>query len=439
MSVATFNEADIAQQLDASTARKVAVSAMVGTALEWYDFFLFSTAAALVFNKQYFVSHDPLVATLASFGTLAVGFVARPIGGLIFGHMGDRLGRRRTLMITIVGIGAITGIIGLLPTYAGIGIAAPVALIVLRLLQGLAVGGEWGGAVTIAVEHAPAGRRARFAAMPQLGSPIGTLMSSGGFFLVSLMSKDSFDAWGWRIPFLLAFPLLLVAVLIRRHMEESPMFRKLAEAEEMAHAPIKEVVATSPWQIVVGLCTALLGIGGFYLVTTFVISYGTTVLGLSSRLMLLGTLVAALFEIGVIITGGRLGERFGASRVAVAGALASAALAFPVFLGIQTRIPVVVVLSMALGVAVLSYPYSVSGTLLTGLFPAKLRYTGVALSSNLAGVVSGFVPMIATALLAASGKQWWPAAVFLMVISLITVIGSVIAPRVSIPELGIRH
>jgi len=434
------DEATATAVIDEAVTRKVALGALVGTALEWYDFFLFTTAAALVFNVQYFVSNDPVIATLASFGTLAVGFVARPIGGLIFGAMGDKVGRRKTLMITIVGIGAVTGLIGLLPNYVSIGIAAPIMLILLRILQGLAVGGEWSGAMIIAIENAPVAKRARYAAIPQIGSPIGTLLSSGGFFLVAFtFSKEDFDSFGWRIPFLLAIPLLLVSLYIRRRLTESPEFTALMESGDTEHAPIRQVLKTSLPQIVVGMATALLGIGGFYLVTTFVISYGTLVLDLPSQVMLLGTVCAALVEIPVLILGGRLGEKYGAARVAILGGIITAVLAFPIFLAISSGNPVLVVFSMVVGVASLSLPYAVSGTILTGLFPVRLRYTGVAIASNFAGVISGFVPLIATALLALSGQQFWPSAVILVVISLFTVVAGFLVPRLSIPLKGLKH
>lgn len=428
------DENAIAARLDSAAARTIATAAMVGTALEWYDFFLFGTASALIFDTQYFVSGSRLVGIMASFASLAVGFVARPIGALIFGAMGDRIGRRQTLLITIVGIGLATGLIGLLPTYATIGVIAPIALTVLRLLQGLSVGGEWGGAITMAVEHAPAGMRARYAAMPQVGSPIGTLLSSGGFFLVSLMPGDTFHAWGWRIPFLAAFGLLIISVLIRRRLEESPVFRQLERTEQRASSPIIETITRAPAQMITAMAASLLGIAGFFLVTTFLISYGTNDLGLSPRLMLAGTLVAAVVEIFVIISGGRLGGRYGASRVAIAGSVLTMIVAFPVFAMVQSKIAVLVIIGMAIGQGALSYPYAVVGAILAGLFPARFRYTGVAFSSNLAGLVGGFVPMVATALFAAAGGQWWPEAVLLMVIAAITLIGAAVAPRMNIVE-----
>jgi len=229
----THDRPAIATVTDAE-ARKVAFGAFVGTALEWYDFFLYGTAASLVFNRLYFATGDPLIATLAAFASFAVGFAARPLGAVIFGHLGDRIGRRKCLLLTVTIIGIVTALIGVLPDYASIGVAAPVLLTLLRLLQGVAVGGEWGGAVTLAVEHAPPGRRGRYAAMPQIGSPVGTLLSSGAFLAVSTLPPAAFDAWGWRIPFLAAFPLLGVALWLRRQVEESPLFEKMLAEDARA-------------------------------------------------------------------------------------------------------------------------------------------------------------------------------------------------------------
>ena len=227
-------------------ARRVAVGAFVGTALEWYDFFLYGTAASLVFNRLFFATDDAVVATLAAFASFAVGFAARPLGGIIFGHLGDRIGRRACLLITVVMIGIVTGLVGVLPDFADIGIAAPVLLTLLRLLQGVAVGGEWGGAITLAVEHAPPEKRGRYAAMPQIGSPVGTLLSSGAFLLVALLPPEDFDSWGWRLPFLAAFPLVAVALWLRRRVEESPLFDRLLAEDARASAPVREVI-TGAW------------------------------------------------------------------------------------------------------------------------------------------------------------------------------------------------
>jgi MFS family permease len=336
----------------------VAFAAFVGTTLEWYDYFLFGTAAAIVFNRLYFTTLDPTAATMAAFATFGVGFAARPVGALVFGWLGDRIGRRPALLVTVVMIGLATGLIGLLPAFGSIGVAAPLLLLLLRLLQGIAVGGEWGGAVTLAVEHAPPGKRGRYAALPQVGSPVGTLLSSGAFALVLLLPAEEFDSWGWRLPFLAAFPLVVIAVYIRRKVEESPLFHELLKQDERAKIPAVEVLRMAWGRLLVGMASALLGVGGFYILTTFVISYGTGTLDLPRGLMVDATLVAAVVEIVVILAVGRFAERLGPGRVAVWGGLLSAVGAFPIFWLIDTKSPVAIVFAVAAGIALLSVAYA---------------------------------------------------------------------------------
>ncbi|QQB14995.1 MFS transporter [Brevibacterium casei] len=433
-------EYDATQELSVKDANKVAVGALIGTALEWYDFFLFSAAAALIFNVQYFTSENATAAALASFATFGVGLAARPIGGIIFGRMGDRIGRRRVLMITIVGIGIVTGLIGMLPTYAAIGFAAPVLLVLLRIAQGLFVGGEWSGAMTLVVENAPLHLRARYAAIPQIGSPIGTILSSGGFFVMTLLlSQENFNSWGWRIPFLVAIPLLLVAVYIRSRLEESPVFRQLEETGEVEKSPISTTLKNSWKQIIVGMAAALLGVGGFYLVTAFCVYYGVTILGYDDSLLLLGSMVAAFVEIFILIWGGMLGAKFGASRVILWGGILSAVVAVPAFLMFSSGQPVLIVIAMTVAVGALSFPYAASGTVLTGLFPATTRYTGVGMAQNAAGMLSGFIPLLATGFVASAGDHWWPAAAMLVFLSLFTAFAGAIAPRLSVSLPGFKH
>ncbi|PPF45957.1 MFS transporter [Pseudoclavibacter sp. AY1F1] len=415
-------------------ARRIAFAAFVGTALEWYDYFLFGTAAALVFNRLFFTDLNPAGATLAAFATFGVGFAARPIGAVVFGWIGDRYGRRPALLTTIVMIGCATGLIGILPDYLAVGIAAPVMLAVLRLVQGFAVGGEWGGATTIAIEHSPEKMRGRFAALVQIGSPVGTLVSSGAFALVLMMPPETFDAWGWRLPFLLAFPLLGIALYIRLKVEESPVFQELAAAGEHVKVPVVELFRKSGLRLLVAVAAAMLGVGGFYMMTTFVVSYGTNVLEVDRQVMVNATLIAAVLQIGVTIFAGRLAERFGPGRMTVVGGLTTGIAAFPLFWLIDTESPIAIIAAVSIGIALITLSYAVTGALLAELFPPRLRYSGVSLGYNLAGAISGFLPLIATALITVGDGSSWPAVLVLIGICVITVIGGAFGERMRLRD-----
>ncbi len=422
------------------TARRAATAALVGTAMEWYDFFLFSTAAAIVFNIHFFASDDKITALLASFGTMAVGFIARPIGGIIFGHLADKAGRKLVLMITVIGIGAATGLIGLLPTYTTIGVWAPILLIVLRVVQGLAVGGEWGSAVTAAVESAPPEQRARYAALPQVGSPIGTILSSGGFFIIGvLLPPESFEAWGWRIPFLAAIPLLIVALFIRKHLDETPEFQRIMEEGENDSVPFFKLLKEAPAGITVGFMANLLGVAGFFVVTTFAVSYGKNFLGLSANLMLAATMIGAVLEIIGIVVYGRIGERIGSAKASFIGAALTIVFAFPMFWLIETKSAVLVIIGVAAGILIVSLSYAVNGSVITALFKPEYRTSGVSLCANLSAIVAGFMPMLATLFLGMVDGAWWPAPLMLMTLAAITAVGSILAPKVSLQIKGYRH
>lgn len=407
---------------------RIASSAFVGTALEWYDFFLFGTAAALVFNDLFFSGMSGTGATLASLATFGVGFLARPLGAVIFGQIGDKMGRRPALIISIVLIGVATGIIGLLPTFDSIGIWAPIALVTLRLLQGIAVGGEWGGATTMAIEHAPAEKRGRYAAFVQIGSPAGTLLSSGAFALVLMLDDDAVSSWGWRVPFLIAFPFLGVALWIRTKAEESPVYKALeeeAEADEAAHqGSLKELFTQHFPQLCLASAAAFLGIGGFFVMSTYVLSYATTTLDFERQTVVNATLLGAVCQIFINIIFGRIGEKIGPGRVIGYGALATAIMAWPLWAMIDTGNAVLLTLAVCIGLSLVTITYSVSGVLLSEVFPANVRYSGVAISANIASAVSGLLPFLATALNASNETpSSTPGIIILAATALITAFG----------------
>ncbi|WKD62212.1 Proline/betaine transporter [Corynebacterium ciconiae DSM 44920] len=420
-------------QVDPREVGKIARAAFVGTVLEWYDFFLFGTASALLFHYLFFSGTDDATATLAVFATFGVGFFARPFGAVIFGRIGDKLGRRPALILSIVVIGVATGLIGLLPTYSSIGIWAPILLTVMRLGQGVAVGGEWGGATTMAIEHAPPEKRGRYAALIQIGSPVGTLLSSGVFALVLLLPEETVDSWAWRIPFLLAFPFLGIALWIRLKVEESPVFRALEEEaanSQQEQGSLKELFGSYHRQLLLAISAALLGIGGFFVMTTYVMNYATATLGMERQDVVNATLLAAVCQIFINLIFGRIGERVGPGRIIGWGGVATAALSYPVWMMIDSGTVVLLTLAVCIGLSVVTITYSVSGLLLSELFPAQLRYTGIAIGSNVAGAISGMLPFVAT-WLNTSGDQpsAWPGMLILAVVALITAAGGFLGER----------
>lgn len=427
------------EQASATTAparpRMVRTAVVVGTALEHYDFFLYGTAAALVFNTQYFASDNPLVASLAAFATFAVGFAARPIGAVIFGQLGDTLGRRRTLILTLALIGISTGLIGVLPNYAAIGVWAPIALVLLRLLQGVSFGGEWAGAVTLATEHAPKGQEGHYGSLPQLGSPIGNLVGSGAFLALGFLPTEVFDSWAWRVPFLAAFPLLLIALWMRMIVEESPKFEQNAESGETYKQPVLEVIKREPGGLFAAAALAFVSIGGFFLVTTFAIGYGTGTVGLDRNVMLTATLTASALQICTVIITGKVADRVAPIKLAFIGLWATVILAAPAILMLSSGNPVLAILSIVMIVQPIAMAYAVTGVILPKLFTTSLRYSGVAIGYNIAGFVGGFMPMLATWLLIQFDSQAWPIATLLVVIAAISLFGGY-ASRARMRRIG---
>lgn len=404
---------------------KVAVSAFAGTAMEWYDYILYGTASAIVFTRLFFPAENLAIATLLSFATFAAGFVARPLGALIFGHIGDRIGRRAAVVGSITLMGLATGLIGVLPTYETAGVLAAVALLFFRLCQGISAGGEWGGAMVLVLEHAPKSKHGIYSAIPQLGSPIATLLSTGALSIVSTLPDDDFFSWGWRIPFLLAFPFLAVGLYLRFKVEESPVFKELQASNEVVKVPILSAIRHTGGRMVLGGMAALLGGSGFFIVTTFIISYGTQELGYDRQTMLTATLWGALVQIAVILISGRIADRIGAWKVCAAGGVLTAIMAFPVFWLVDSGSVFLATLGMVIGMGVLTIPYGPIGSLLSGLFPAKYRYSAMAVSYNVFGIIGGFLPILSQSILISTGMQSWGVALLLMGVALATAVGAI--------------
>ncbi|MEM5423160.1 MFS transporter [Paraburkholderia ferrariae] len=392
---------------------RAAAAAFIGTMIEWYDFYIYATAAALVFGELYFPSEDRFVSTMASFATFAVGFFARPLGGLIFGHLGDRIGRKKALMTTLMMMGVATVCVGLLPSYASVGMLAPVLLVLLRVVQGIAVGGEWGGAVLMAGEHAPEGRRTFFASFAQLGSPAGLILSLLAFRSVTSLDKADFLSWGWRLPFLVSAVLLVIGIMIRLGVNESPEFEKLKDQRRTLKLPVAEVFR-SAWGLVL-LCIGAntIGIAGVYFTNTFMIAYTTQYVGITRSLILDCLFAVAIIQFLVQPLAGWLAERMGGARFLKCAALAAMLSPYPMFVLVQSGKVVPMVIGISIAVVCMASFYSVIAGFVSGVFPTRVRYSAISLSYQVCGAIAGgLTPLVGTWLAHRYVGQWWPLAVF---------------------------
>ena len=395
-----------------STVRKVALAAMAGSAIEWYDFFIYLTAAALVFGPLYFPGSSEVAGVLASFSTAAVGFVARPIGGILFGHFGDRLGRKPTLVIALLTMGTATTLVGLLPTYATIGVAAPILLFVLRFLQGLAVGGQWGGAVLLATEYAPEDRRGFYGSFAQAGVPVGLLLGNTVFLVISaIVGEQAFGAWAWRIPFLLSIILIAVALYIQLRLEDTPVFRQLEERqhedeEAESSSPVLEVLRDHPKQVLLAGGAFFVVNGGFYVLITGMLDYGTRTLGVSENAMLTAVLVSAVVE-GIAIVGmSALSDRVGRRPVFMSGAVLLGLWAFPLFWLVNTGSIPLIIVSLCIAQFFLGMMYGPQAALFSEMFSARVRYSGASIGYQGASVFAGgLAPIIMVWLLETTGTS----------------------------------
>jgi metabolite-proton symporter len=395
-----------------STVRKVALAAMAGSAIEWYDFFIYLTAAALVFGPLFFPGASEVAAVLASFSTAAVGFVARPVGGILFGHFGDKLGRKPTLVIALLTMGTATTLVGLLPTYATIGVAAPIILFVLRFCQGLAVGGQWGGAVLLATEYAPEGKRGFYGSFAQVGVPVGLVLGNSIFLiLTAIMGESAFAAWGWRIPFLLSVVLIGVALYIQLRLEDTPAFRQLEERqqegeESEAGSPVLEVLRDHPKQVLLAGGAFFVVNGAYYVMITGMLDYGTRILGMSQNIMLAAVLISSFAQIFFLTGWSALSDRLGRRPVYLAGAALLGLWAFPMFWLVNTKGAFLITLALFIGQMFLSMMYGPQAALFSEMFSARVRYSGASIGYQGASVFAGgLAPIIMVWLLESTGTS----------------------------------
>jgi metabolite-proton symporter len=411
--------------------RRVLVASAVGSALEWYDFFIYGTASALVFGKLFFPKADPDVGTLLAFATFGVAFIARPFGGMFFGHLGDRIGRKPVLVLTLLLVGAGTFLIGLLPTYDSIGLWAAVLLVLLRLVQGFGAGAEYGGAVIMAVEHAPPGKRGLYGSVAPLGVTVGLLLANAVFWPFASMPEQEFLSWGWRVPFLLSIVLILVGFYIRAKVSETPVFAEIAAKNKAARSPVIEALSRHKREfiVVVGARLAENGLG--YLFPVFALSYMTQQLQLPKPMILQGNMVAYAVELATIPFFSWLSDRIGRRPVYMGGAIFSALFAFPFFMLVNTQSQPLIYFALILAIAVgLGAMFGPQAAYFAELFGARLRYSGFAFARELGSILAGGpAPFVAATLLLWGGHQPWAVAVYMMALALLTALAVYYGPE----------
>ena len=417
--------------------KRVVVSSVIGTAVEWYDFLVYGTATALVFNKLFFPLSDPALSTIAAFGTYAVGFLARPLGAAIFGHFGDRIGRKAMLAMTIVIMGLGTFSIGLLPTYDQIGIAAPVLLVLLRLLQGIGLGGEWGGAVLMVIENSPARNRGLLGSMVQIGWPIGNLAAIGMFAALSQVPESDFLAWAWRIPFLISIALVGIGLYIRLQLVETPVFRKIEAKKEIAKVPFVEILARHrrPFFTAIGL--KLSEVTYAIVAGVFAISYVTGKLAMPRSVIINAIFLAAVVALVMIPVFGWLSDRIGRKMMFYASCVFAMAFAFPMFWLLDTKDPLTVTLTIITAITFgQMIGFAVGPSWYSELFEARLRYSGASLGFQIGAAIAGLTPFAAATLMAWTGGATWPISIYLIVVAAITFLATRIAPETASKALN---
>ena len=404
--------------------RRVLIASVVGSSVEWFDYFLYGTVAALVFNQLFFVTDDPAFGTLYAFATFALAFFIRPLGGVIFSHVGDRIGRKKTLVLTLSLMGLATFLMGVLPTYGQIGLWAPVLLIILRLIQGLGLGGEWGGALLLAVEYAPKEKRGLFGSVPQMGVTIGMLMGTIALSIMTLLPQEAFMTWGWRVPFLLSALLVIFGLWIRKGIEETPTFQKTQEKGEIPKLPIADTFKYHWREVLIATGAKVVETAPFYIFGTFIVSYGTQNLNFNQTSILMAVTVATIITTILMPVMGSWSDKIGRKKLYVGGTILMILYAFPYFWLIHNGSVVLLFVATIVGLGIIWAPITaVLGTMFSEIFSANVRYTGISLGYQIgAAVAGGTAPLVATALLIRFNDSYIPVAIYIIFTSIISLI-----------------
>lgn len=420
---AGIGEPDAGPPCKRASTSKVVAASTIGTIIEWYDFFVNASAAALVFGPLFFPASDATVSTLAALSVYALGYVARPLGGIVFGHFGDRVGRKSMLVLSMLLMGFGTFLVGLLPTYQQIGILAPILLVVLRLLQAMGLGGEWGGAVLLVAESAPADRRGLFGSLVQVGNPIGRLTATGVFALATQLPENDFLSWGWRVPFLASALLIVVGLVIRFQIDETPEFQKLRENKKTAKLPVLEALTKYRRETVIAVGLKITEVAWVGILTVFAVTYLTQQLGMQRSVVLAAITLAALIEVLVMPFAGWLSDVIGRRIVYLAGTGFGILLAFPIFWLFETRNPTIVTGAIVVGICLCQgVVFALHASFMPELFGADARYSGVSLGFQLgAAIGGGLTPVIAAAIVARTGATW-SVSLILMTLGILTII-----------------